>query len=111
MAGSKKLILAKISDLYRIGLSCSIIPSLSAAFLVIDTYVLHLIELMTFVLVLCITFPLSLIGLSSIVTGLKLAVRMDNTQKIRGGNYSLTFAVILFIGQLCSFVFAFLKII
>ncbi|WP_026209537.1 hypothetical protein [Cytophaga aurantiaca] len=107
---TKQLILSKISDLYRIGLSCSIIPSLCAALLVLDAYTIHVMELMPFVMLLCIVFPLALIGLFSIVTGLKLASRIENEPKITAGTYSLIVGIALFIGQLCSFVFVFLKI-
>ena len=114
MAGSKritkKFIIAKISDLYRIGLSCSIIPSLCAALLVIDTYTLQIVELMDFILILCITLPLALISLFSIVTGLKLASRIENEPKIIAGIHSVIISCVLLIGQLCSFVFVFLKI-
>lgn len=108
---SKQLILAKISDLYRIGLACSVIPSLSAALLIIDTYTLHIMELMSFILLLCIAIPLALIGLSSTLTGLKIAARVENEPKIIAGNYNLIIGSTLFIGQLCSFVFVLLKII
>jgi len=96
----KELALKKIKKLYQIALFFYFFPFLYIVWLVIDSNLFHVSDLLTFVFFLLSILPLSIAGLISNILGLHLSRKINHIDKKNIGYADLLIGISMFVSGL-----------